>query len=136
MVILVSAGSFYGGMKYQQTTTPAFSGQPGQGFGMRQNMNGETPTGSTGMMRPIAGEIISADANSITVETEDGSSKIVIISSKTNINKAETVTVEELKKGTTVSVFGSANEDGSVTAQNIQLNPNQQFRGPNPSIEQ
>ena len=135
IVILVGAGSFYGGMKYQQTKTPTFNGQFGNGQfqGMRQYGDGQRPTGTSGMVRPIAGKIISADKDSITVEMEDGSSKIVVISSQTNINKAEKVSADELKEGVTVSVFGSTNSDGSVTAQNIQLNPNLQFRDQTPS---
>lgn len=72
---------------------------------------------------PTAGEIIGADEKSITVKLQDGSSKIVLLSEKTQINKAEKATKEDLKKGEKVAVFGTENPDGSVTAQNIQLNP-------------
>ncbi len=77
--------------------------------------------------RPISGEILSSDDKSITVKLQDGSSKIVLLSDKTQINKATSVTKLDLKSGEKVAVFGSENSDGSVTAQNIQLNP--QFRG-------
>ena len=49
-----------------------------------------------------------------------------ILSEKTEINKAEKTSKENLKTGQQVAVFGTENSDGSVTAQNIQLNP--QFR--------
>lgn len=58
---------------------------------------------------------------------QDGSSKIVLFSDKTEINKAAEATKEDLKVGEKVAVFGTENSDGSVTAQNIQLNP--QLRG-------
>jgi hypothetical protein len=47
----------------------------------------------------------------------------VVLADSTEINKAETVKKEELKVGEKVSVFGTENSDGSITAQNIQLNP-------------
>jgi len=42
------------------------------------------------------------------------------------VNKAEKARKTDLKKGDQAAIFGSENSDGSVTAQNIQLNP--QFR--------
>lgn len=77
--------------------------------------------------RPVVGEIISRDDKSLTVKMTDGSSKIVILSDSTSYSKTDTVNIDELKVGTQVGVFGTDNSDGSVTAQNIQLNP--QFRG-------
>jgi hypothetical protein len=129
ILILVFAGAgFYGGMKYQQSQRGNFSGQLGNGQGMLRN--GRTGTGTPrGGFRPVAGEIISADEKSITVKLQDDSSKIVLVNSKTVINQAQTVTKSELKVGEKVSVFGSENADGSVTAQNVQLNPIQRMGG-------
>ncbi len=120
LVVLVGAGAFFGGMKYQQSKQPAFfrqfNGQGGQGqrFG-----NGTTRAG----FRPVSGEIISADNNSLTVKLADGSSKIVLLSDSTQINKAETAARADLTVGQKVAVFGQENSDGSVLAQNVQLNP-------------
>jgi ribosomal protein S1 len=75
----------------------------------------------------VNGEIIGVDEKSITVKMQDGSSRIVILSEKTEINKAASGTKDDLKVGERVAVFGQENSDGSVTAQNIQLNP--MFRG-------
>jgi hypothetical protein len=123
ILVLVFAGAgFYGGMKYQQSQKTSFNGQSGSGqFTTRQGIrNGGANKGG---FRPVAGEIISADDKSITVKLQDDSSKIVLINDKTQINKAETANKSELKAGEKVSVFGSENTDGSVTAQNVQLNP-------------
>ncbi len=118
-VIVVGAGAFFAGMKYQETKrTTTF----------RQQLNGRTGGGQfqgngnrTAGLRPVSGDIISADDKSITVKLADGSSKIVIFSATTEINKANKVGKEELKTGEKVAVFGTQNSDGSVTAQNIQL---------------
>lgn len=124
-VVIIGAGTFFGGMKYQQHKQPAV-GQfgPGsrQGNGNQTPSNGNNNANRTGF-RPVAGEIISNDDKSITVKLQDGSSKIVLVNDKTTINKADEATKEDLKVGEKVSVFGSTNADGSVTAQNIQLNP-------------
>ena len=116
---------FFGGMKYQQSKEPAFLRQGG----FQGTRAGSDRTGGNAGFRPVNGEIIGADEESITVKLSDGSSKIVLLSDKTEINKAATATKEDLKVGEKVSVFGTDNSDGSVTAQNIQLNP--LFRGEN-----
>ena len=131
ILILVFAGAgFYGGMKYQESKPRNFSDQfrAGQGV-MRNGQTGGAGVGSRGGFRPVAGEIISTDEKSITVKLQDDSSKIVLINDKTVINKAQTVSKSELKVGEKVSVFGSENTDGSVTAQNVQLNPIQRIGG-------
>lgn len=103
-------------MKYQasKSSSGRFANLPqNQGRGLQRGQN----------FRPVNGEIISADEKSVTVKLPDGGSKIVILSEKTSINKAAEATKEDLKVGEKVAVFGSENTDGSVTAQNIQLNP-------------
>jgi hypothetical protein len=131
--ILLSLGiGFYAGTKYQSEKKPDFVNEfSRQGRGDRENMptNGMRQPGGTqgmpnrGIMRPVTGEIINADAKSITVKGNDGSNKIVLVSTTTDINKAQKATLSDLKIGEKVSVFGTSNSDGSVTAQNIQLNP-------------
>lgn len=128
-LIIVGGGAFFAGMKYQQSKRPSFTRQ----FGNVQGMRGGQ--GNRQGFRPVNGEIIGSDDKSITVKLQDGSSKIVLLSDKTEINKAATAAKEDLKTGEQVAVFGTENSDGSVTAQNIQLNP--QFReNPTPTPAQ
>lgn len=128
LVVIAAGAGFFGGMKYQQSQRRTFNGQTensqfafrqGNGFGQGRVGNGT----NRGGFRPVAGQIVNSDEKSITVKLQDGSSRIVIISDKTQINKAEKVDRSELKSGVEVAVFGMENNDGSVTAQNIQLNP-------------
>lgn len=136
-VVVVGAVAFFGGMKYQQSQAVGpnnfrqFQGA-GQGAGMMgrsfsgsQNRSFGNGQGRMGMggSRPVAGEIISQDDKSITVKLPDGSSKLVILPDNVTISKTDTGSKTDLKSGVQVGVFGSENSDGSVTAQNIQLNP-------------
>lgn len=123
LILVFGAVGFFAGMKYQQSKTTSFAGQFAGGQGGLRNGRTGVGTGNRVGFRPVAGEIISADDKSITVKLQDDSSKIVLINDKTVINEAQTVNKSELKVGEKVSVFGSENTDGSVTAQNIQLNP-------------
>lgn len=125
LVVVVGGLGFLGGTLYQKSKVPSLVSFGG---GMARNGqqirvgNGNGGTVRSGF-RPVAGEIISADDKSITVKMTDGSSKIVLISDKTNIGKTSEATTTDLKTGEKVSVFGTENSDGSVSAQNIQLNP-------------
>ena len=124
IALLVGGASFFIGTKYQEGKQSnfrrQFDGQIQGQFGQGQRMMGN---GNRLGFRPVNGEIISADEKSITVKLADGSSKIVIFTDKTEINKAENAATADLKTGEKVAVFGTENSDGSVTAQNIQLNP-------------
>lgn len=124
IVVIIAAGciGFFGGIKYQQSKSPAIIQQFSNGTQSGRNGQFRSGQGRIGF-RPVAGEIIEKDDKSITVKLQDGSSRIVLISEKTKINKVEKTTNEDLKTGSQVAIFGIDNSDGSVTAQNIQLNP-------------
>ena len=105
IVALVIGGGagFIGGMKYQESKSPNFT--TGQFFGNGgQIREGQRQGGNS--FRPVAGEIISSDNESLTVKLADGSSKIVILSDKTTINKAEKGQKSDLKDGVNIAVFG------------------------------
>ena len=123
LVIIVGVGGFVGGMKYQQGKTPTFANRQGMtrqgGTGAQGGNNANRQAG----FRPVNGDIIASTDKSITVKLTDGSSKIILFSASTTINKASQATPADLAVGQKVAVFGTSNSDGSVTAQNIQLNP-------------
>ena len=125
IALVVGGVGFYGGMKYQQMQRRSFAN--GQFGGGQFFINGQGQRNGNGVnrggFRPVSGQIISANQTSITVKLQDGSSRIIILSDKTQINKAEKVDKNQLTTGAEVAVFGTENSDGSVTAQNIQLNP-------------
>lgn len=119
--IIISGIAFYLGTLYQASKqSPSFANAVA-GAGSRRF--GGMGSGTRNGFRPVAGDILSADDKGMTVKLQDGSSKIIIFSDKMTVNKAEQATKADIKVGDKVSVFGTDNSDGSVTAQNIQLNP-------------
>jgi hypothetical protein len=84
----------------------------------------------------IRAQIISRDEASITVKLADGSTKIILLSEKTLIEKTSQATKADIKNNDQALILGKTNSDGSITAQSIQLNPaprgSQNFPTPNP----
>ncbi len=130
VALIVGAAAFLGGMQYQKTQVS--SSMQGQfrgpnGGGPQGGFQGGS--GNRQGMTPVSGEIISQDDTNITVKMQDGSSKIVILSDDTNINKSSEGSKSDLKTGETVTAFGTTNSDGSITAQNVSIGGNMMFRG-------
>ncbi|MBU0618719.1 hypothetical protein KKD62_00620 [Patescibacteria group bacterium] len=121
-VLLAGGAGFFGGMKYQQSKQPSradFQSLGQSRGGLRQpGMPGMQQRESSGMIR---GEIINQDEETITVKLPDDSSKIILISENTTINKTTAGSVDDLETGKQVMVFGQENSDKSISASNIQL---------------
>jgi hypothetical protein len=137
IAVVIAAASFFGGMKfrdYQISKTRAnfangnFRGQfPGGANAQNGTTNGNNNRFAGA--RPVEGEIVSMDNNSVTVKMPDGSTKIIILSDSTTYNKATEGSKSDLQTGSQILVTGTENSDGSMTAQNIQLNPMFRFSG-------
>ncbi len=113
-VIIVGGASFYGGIKYDQSTAKPLTAQAG-GF------RGRTGAAAGGSV--TAGSILSVDPTGITVQLRAGGSKIVFISSSTAITKSVTGAAQDLSTGQQVMVSGQTNSDGSIEASSIQIRP-------------
>lgn len=124
VAVVVGAGAFFGGMEYQKSQAPSLTGGQAGAGQFQRGTGGGFGSGRGGNLqgsRPVSGDILSSDASSVTVKMQDGSTKIIILSDKTMINKATAGTKDDLKTGTRISAFGTTNSDGSVTAQMITL---------------
>lgn len=117
--------SFWSGVSYAKNQAPmrgGFATANGAQFAGRggTGMMG-TRTGAMGGF--TAGQILSKDANSITIKMQNGSTKIVLINGSTTVMKQASGTQNDLSVGTEVVVTGPANSDGSVTATAVQIRP-------------
>ncbi len=120
-------GAFYGGMRYgENKTTQGITQERQQRF---QQMGASAAGAMGGRLGNqagnnfVAGEIISKDDKSITVKLQDGGSKIIFFSDTTKVDKFTTGSSSDLEVGKTVMITGKINQDGSITAQSIQLRP-------------
>lgn len=125
IAVAVGIAGFFGGMIYQQNKTQKIATQQGitnvRGFARGQNAGrfGVLNRGMNGAF----GEIVTIDANTLTIKMQDGSSKIVNLADTTTISKTDAASKTDLKTGEQVAIMGTTNSDGSITAQNVQLNP-------------
>jgi len=124
--IVGGTGGFFGGMQYQKGQRATIGQFVNNG---QFNARGSGAIGARGRNgNGATGTILSVDANSITVKLADGTSKIVLVTGSTSINKATQGAMSDLTVGARVAAFGATNTDGSITATNVQLNPI--MRGP------
>ena len=127
ILIIIIGGAFYGGMKYTESKasrgfanlSPEERQQRLQQMGANigGGFNNRTGAGF------VSGEIISKDDKSITIKLRDDGSKIIFYSDTTEVGKFVSGTPSDLEVGKTVTINGKANQDGSITAQSIQLRP-------------
>ncbi len=124
-VLAISIG-FLGGTVYQKSKSPIRQlgnfqmGANGTRTGAQANrVAGANNRGGA----PVSGKIISMDATSITVQGQDGSNKIILLSDQTKINKTTDGAKTDLVVGAEVMVLGNTT-NGAVTAQSISLGTN------------
>jgi hypothetical protein len=123
-VVIVGGLAFYVGMKYDQSASKSNMQERFQQLGDQQ---GAAFAGAGRMQRTgggfVAGEIISKDDKSVTVKIQDGGSKIIFVSSDTKVTKNAEGSLDDVSVGTSISANGTPNQDGSISAQNIQIRP-------------
>ena len=126
--LVIIATSFYAGMKYGQSSGTATTSQTqinsvqggAAGAGVRQGRMGASRNGG-GF---VSGQIVSKDSTSMVLSLRDGSgSKNIFFSTSTQVMKTVAGSLGDLAVGEEVSINGTANPDGSVVAQSIQLRP-------------
>ena len=124
ILVAVAGASFYGGVLFQKSKTPAGLTMRGQGAVAGRFRTGMGGAGGMGAGGFVNGQILSADAKNITVQLpNNGGSKIVFLSGSSQIAKSVAGSATDLTVGENVLVTGTANSDGSVTASNIQIRP-------------
>ena len=130
IIALIAGGAgFWGGMKYSSGQSSARGSQFGQFNGGQGGRGGNRGGGAA------FGSIISKDENSVTIKLGQGGAsasstngstsgtKIVILSSSTEVGKTVAGSVSDLAVGDNVVVNGTPNSDGSITAAMVQIRP-------------
>jgi hypothetical protein len=107
-------GGYYMHTSPAQNTPGTFAGRTG-GTGTR---GGAAAGGGF-----LTGTVATKDSGSITLNTRDGSSHVVLITPATTVSKSVTGSVSDVAVGATIIVSGTTNSDGSVSATLIQLRP-------------
>ncbi|MFA6547865.1 MAG: hypothetical protein WCT11_02890 [Candidatus Magasanikbacteria bacterium] len=125
IIILLATVMFFTGSWYGSQKNKNLAG----GNNMRGAQFGTKGAGGQGGNRMGAnragginrGEIVSKDANTITLKLFDGGSKVLLYSPTTVVNKTIAGSLDDVKVGGSIMVTGDANPDGSITAKSLQL---------------
>ena len=124
--LVIGGGAFYGGMVYARSSAPV--APTASAFAAARA--GRTGGAGARAGGALSGQILSKDATSVTVEASDGSSKIVFYGDSTRIGLTTDGTSDDLTTGSNVTIVGTTNTDGSVTASMIQVRPAGSTGGP------
>ena len=125
VIIIIAGVAFYGGMTYKKNSIAVSATSNRVGFQGGNTGNRVGRVGGNGGMNGggVSGDIISRTDTTMTVKMRDSSSKVVIYSASTPVREITQVDIalDQLQVGKSITVNGTTNSDGSVTAQSIQL---------------
>jgi len=133
-LVAVGGGSFFGGMKYAEGKGPIGRGgfaniSPEERKARFAGLGAGAGTARGGQRGGMlggnfaAGEVIAKDDKSITIRLGEAGSRIVFFSEKTQVTTSVAGSLADLVIGATVTANGTANPDGSMTADTVMLRP-------------
>ena len=94
-------------------------GNQGQGFGQG------LVVGTPGARPATSGTVKSVDGNTIVVTTRNNGDVKVQVADNAIISKMETGTIKDIQPGLRIIVVGERGASGVITAQSVQLLPNE-----------
>jgi uncharacterized protein (UPF0333 family) len=118
VAVVFAGGGFFGGMKYQSSKTPAVAARAGGAAGAAAFAQRRAGGANMGFLN---GQVLSVDQNSITVKLQNGGSQNVVLAPSTQYRKAVDGTSADVVVGSQVTITGTTNSDGSLTAQSVQI---------------
>lgn len=122
VALIIGLGVGYEGA-HALATTPktgaaAFAARGTGGAGFTGARGGNQAAGGL-----LTGTVAAKDSGSITLNTRDGSSHVVLVTPDTTVSKSVNGSLSDIAVGSTIIVSGSTNSDGSVSATLVQLRP-------------
>ena len=125
-VLVVGGVAFYAGTAFGKGQAPAGQRTFSANFGGAGAAGGFAGRGGRGGANGgfTAGKIISAGNGSISIQMQNGSSsEIVLLGTNTQIMKSVAGSASDLTVGQNVTIQGTPNSDGSLSATSIQIIP-------------
>jgi hypothetical protein len=134
--VVLAIVAFAGGFAVANAT--ASNTGAGRSANLGGDANGQGFPGASGRLRNGfggggAGTVSSVAADQMTITTQSGGSRIVLLTPTTTVTEVTSTpkTTSDIASGTTVTVVGSSNPDGSVTATRVIIGDAGVFgRGP------
>jgi hypothetical protein len=120
VAVVFAGGGFFGGMKYQASKTPAVTARSGAA-GAAGAFAGRRAAGGGAAGSFINGQVLSVNGSTITVTLANGGSQVAVLAPSTQYRKAVDGTSADVSVGSQVTITGTSNSDGSLTAQSVQI---------------
>ncbi len=126
VVAIIAALCFWAGYASGKKGTASgaagqFAGQFGGGTFARGANARRGGAGAAGGF--TVGNVVSSDSQSVTIQTQDGSSKVILLAPSTQVQKTVPGNLSDVSAGESVMISGQTNGDGSITASSIQIRP-------------
>jgi hypothetical protein len=120
VALVVGLGVGYEGANLLHPATTQTARGSFSGTGSFARTGGTAGASGNGL---LSGTVAAKDSGSITLNTRDGSSHVVLITPDTTVSKSVSGSQSDVSVGSTIIVTGTTNSDGSVSASSIQLRP-------------
>lgn len=131
-VIVVGGAAFWGGMTYAQSAKSSSTASrytAGSGFAGRTGAAGFSG-GSFAAGGATVGTVVQVGSGTFTVQLPTSTSttattgtKLVLVDNATEVDELEAVPTSNIQVGQSVTVAGTANSDGSITASSVMIRP-------------
>jgi hypothetical protein len=122
--IIVAIIAFVGGWWIGRATVPAATSGRGAYAGASSTRGTFASRGGAASGGLAMGQVLSIDSQSITLQLANGNSENVFYSSSTPVIIPQPASISSITPGTNVIITGTANSDGSLTAESIQVRNN------------
>ncbi len=133
IAVIAVLGGFYGGFRFGQNNVSAqgsgaggatANASPGAGRNACSTTGGAGRTGANANRATVFGQITAVAGNVVTIHNPTCNTDAkVTLSSNSVIRKSVDGTAADLANGTNVTIQGTKNADGSITANNANILP-------------